>query len=123
MWKRWVFGLIFVLVAVSASAQTQTTKASKLQWEQEATDLTTANAASYTVYADGATNGTELSGVVCTGLTSPYLCLVAFPAFTPGTHQLTLTVKYLGVETAKSDPLVFTFVVLGVPAHLQVVTH
>lgn len=123
MMKRhalWV-GLL-VLMAAPAFAQTITTPASKLQWDQPATSLAAAQGATYTTYADGGAEGTVLPGVTCAPLAVEFRCTAPFPPFTPGTHQMTLTARDRVWETAKSDPITFTFVVvLGVPMNLQIV--
>lgn len=102
-----------IVLLFSASAQAQTgTPTSRLAWDQGAPDLATAQAYAYTYYADGATTGTALTGVTCTGTAAPFTCSAAFPAFTPGNHTLTLTAKNVAGEGPKSSPLSFVFVVL-----------
>lgn len=117
--------LLMTLVALSlaavASAQTTGTPSSKLLWDQAATDQATAQGYTYKFYADGATTGTALTGVTCAGTASPFICSVAFPAFTPGAHTVVVTASNVAGESSKSVSLSFTFVVIpATPANLRI---
>ena len=102
-------------------AQTST-PASRIAWDQAAADLATAQALTYRYYPDGAATGTVFSGVTCSGTASPFTCSVAFPAFSPGPHSLTLSAANAAGESAKSAAVSFTFVVIpAVPANPRIV--
>lgn len=120
MW--WFVGLIaLVLCTVPVGAQTTGTPASKLAWDQpNVTSAADAQAFTYRAYADGATTGTVLTGVTCTGTTT-VTCSVAFPAFTPGSHTVRLTAANSAGEGPQSAPIAFTFVVVpSAPANVRV---
>ncbi len=87
-----------------------------------ASDAPTAQGFAYLLYADGATVGTPLVGVVCVPLTPGNAdCSVKLPAFTPGMHTVRLSAKNAAGEGPKSDPLDFVFVVApGKPTNLRV---
>lgn len=124
MKKTWLGALVglFLLLGVGTS-HAQATSANRLGWDQAAPTLAEANAYTYRQYPDGATTGTVLTGVVCTGTTSPFLCGVPFPAFTPGAHSIQLTAANAAGESLKSLPFNFTFVVIpSVPANLRIMS-
>lgn len=109
--------LLFVGVA---NAQTAV-NTSKIAWTQEAPTLADAQGYTYRYYPDGAP-GVALSGVTCSGEGSPFSCQVAFPAFTPGNHALTMTAANLAGESVQSAPLNFVFVVTpATPTGLRIV--
>ena len=114
--------LLFLLALPGlASAQTST-PSSQIAWDQAAADLATAQALTYRYYPDGAATGTVFSGVTCSGTASPFTCTVAFPAFSPGPHSLTLSAANAAGESAKSAAVSFTFVVIpAVPANPRIV--
>jgi hypothetical protein len=116
--------IIFLLLPVVINAQTTVFPGQNLAWDQAAVTLADAQGYSYIYYPDGATNGTLLSAVKCSGTTSPFKCIVPFPAFTPGAHSLTLTSRAtlngFTTESAKSLPLMFTFTVLATPTNLRI---
>lgn len=105
-----ILSVAFVAVALLAIphvASAQATGTSKLAWDQPSVpDAATAQAFTYKYYADGAT-----TGVTCTG-TAPVTCQVNYPAFTPGSHTLTLTASNVAGESPKSAVFSFTFVVI-----------
>lgn len=104
---------VFILSAffvATASAQTGT-PASRLIFDQPASDLATAQAYVYRMYADGG-SAVVIGGVTCTGMASPFLCAAPFPAFTPGTHTLQLAASNAAGEGPMSPVFGFTFVVL-----------
>jgi len=111
MRKLFVALVLIGLSAGYASAQTPATGSNKIGWDQTALTLAEAQGYTYKYYPDAATAGIVLTNVVCTGTTSPFKCEVAFPAFTPGNHSLTLTTSNLAGESVKSAPLNFAFVV------------
>ena len=112
--------LLFLLLATIASGQTGT-PASKLTWDQTAPDLASAAAYTYLYYPDGATTSVTLTAVTCTGTVSPFVCQVAFPAFTPGSHTLTLSASNVAGESAHSAPFAFVFVVVpSVPTNIRI---
>ena len=105
---------MFALLAftVTAAAQTPVTTANKIGWDQSAPTLAEAQSYVYKYYPDAATAGVALASVTCAGTTSPYQCEVPFPAFTPGSHTLTLTASNAAGESAKSAVLAFAFVII-----------
>lgn len=111
-----VAAFLIMASAPMVSAQTPATTANKIAWDQQATTLAEAQAYTYKYYPDGATTGVTLTGVVCTSVAAPtgslIQCEVAFPAFTPGSHTLTLTASNQAGESAKSAPLSFAFVLI-----------
>ncbi len=114
---------ITLFLAVSTNAQTPGAGAnSKIAWDQPAGTLVEAQAYTYKYYPDSAATGTTLVGVTCAGTTAPFQCEVAFPAFTPGSHTLTLTAGNIAGESAKSSPpLSFVFVVTpGIPGNVHI---
>lgn len=103
-----------------ASAQTGT-PTSKLAWDQAASDLATAQALTFKYYPDGATTGTVLTGVTCSGTAAPFVCAVNFPAFTPGSHTVQLTASNAAGESVKSASFSFSFVVIpAAPVNLRI---
>lgn len=114
-----LLSFLFLLIANSIAAA-QATPSSKLVWDVPASLLSEAQSYTYKIYVDGATTGTVLSNVTCTGTTT-FSCQVPFPAFTPGTHNITLTASNAAGESAKSSPFTFTFVVIpGVPTNIRI---
>lgn len=110
-----MIGLLFLLSLAAPAAAQVATPSNTVGWDQDAADLATAQAFSYRPYADGAATAVVLTGVTCTGTTSPFACKVAFPAFTPGPHALTLTATNEAGESLKSTPFAFRFVVIPNP--------
>lgn len=111
--KRWLFitALVLLLPRVSAA---QATQASRLEFDQAATTLAEAQALTIRYYPDAITPGV-VAPVTCAGTTSPFVCSIAFPAFTPGPHTITLTAANAAGESLKSTPFSFTFVVIPSP--------
>lgn len=107
--------LAAALLGIPTLAHAQATPTSKLEWDQNAGNLTEAQAITYRYYPDTVPGGTVLSPVTCVGPTSPFVCNVPFPAFTPGSHTLSMTAGNDGGESLKSSPLNFTFVVIPNP--------
>ena len=119
--KRIIFAIIILSLASTVYAQTPATGTSKIGWDQSATTLAEAQAYTYKYYPDSATTGVTLTSVTCIGTTSPYQCEVPFPAFTPGSHALTLTTSNEAGESAKSSVLNFKFVVVAsAPTNLKI---
>jgi hypothetical protein len=114
--------LVLALVLLSTPLFAQTgTPASKLVFDQVAPDLATASGYSYKYYADGATTGTALTGVTCSGTASPFTCQTAYPAFTPGAHTLQLSATNAAGESPKSSVFSFTFVVVpAAPSNIRI---
>jgi hypothetical protein len=116
--RSFVLACVFMLVASFASAQV--VSSSRLGWDQP--NATAAEASSYTYkyYPDGATTGTVLTGITCSGTTT-VACSAVFPAFTPGAHTLTISATNSAGEGPKSAAFNFTFVVLpSAPVSLRV---
>ena len=115
-----LFTTLLLLVSSYVNAQTGT-PSSKLTWDQQSSDLATAQAFTYKYYPDSSVTGTTLVGVICTGTTAPFVCQSPFPAFTPGAHTLTLTASNLAGESAKSLVISFTFVVIpSAPSNIRI---
>lgn len=111
--------LILFLSITSIALGAQAGASSKLVWDQTATDLATANALSYKYYEG--TIAVALSNVICTGTVSPFVCSVAYPAFTPGGHTIQLTATNSAGESPKSPVFAFTFVVIpAAPANVRI---
>lgn len=110
--KKILLAVVLLFAASTAFAQNPpATGTNKIGWDQEGPSLTEVQAYTWKYYADKSVVGVSLTGVSCTGTASPYQCEVSFPAFTPGTHTLTLTATNLAGESPQSNPLNFTFVV------------
>jgi hypothetical protein len=119
--KRILIAIAILLVSSVVYAQPPATGGNKLGWDQAASSLAEAQGYTYKYYPDSATTGTTLISITCVGATSPYQCEVAFPAFTPGNHTVTLTASNLAGESVKSAPLNFTFIVTpGAPTNLKI---
>lgn len=117
--KKMIPLLFLLLIPTVVGAQAIPT--SKLAWDQVAPDLVSAQAYTYKYYPDGSTTGTSLASVTCTGAASPFQCEVAFPSFTPGNHNLTLTASNIAGESGKSSPFAFVFVVTpGIPTNIHI---
>jgi hypothetical protein len=113
---------LFVL-GLAASASAQAIPTDKLAWDQPAPDLATAQAYTYKYYPAGATVGITLTGVTCLTAGTPAVisCRTTFPAFTPGSHTITITASNAAGESPKSAPFTFTFVVVpGVPSSIRI---
>jgi hypothetical protein len=111
MKRAYFLAVLIVTFASVAYAQPPATGSSKIGWDQAAPTLAEAQGYTFKYYPDTATVGTTLISVTCVGTVSPYQCEVAFPAFTPGAHTLTLTANNLAGESVKSAPLSFAFIV------------
>lgn len=110
----YAFGLSINLAAQTASA------INKLAVDENAPDVATAQGYTYKYY-DGASAGVPLVGTTCTGTTSPFVCAFTFPAFTPGSHSITITASNQAGESAKSAVITFTFAVIpAVPLNPRV---
>lgn len=120
--KRIFLSIILLLVASVVYAQPPATGGNKIGWDQAAPTLAEAQGYTYKYYPDSATAGTALVSVTCAGTVSPYQCEVAFPAFTPGSHTLTITASNLAGESVKSTPpLSFVFVVTpSAPSNVKI---
>ena len=121
-WKTLACALGLCAVATSLAAQPAATGTARIGWDQTGVaSAAEAQALTYRYYPDGATVGIALTGVTCSG-TAPVSCTAPFPAFTPGSHTLTLTAANQAGESAQSAPFAFVFVVVpAVPANLRLV--
>jgi hypothetical protein len=103
-----------LLILLPTKLFAQATSTSKIVVDQPAPTLVIAQGYTYKYYEG--TTGTILTGTTCTGTTSPFPCTFTFPAFTPGSHTITVTASDTSVtpnlESPKSAPLTFTFVVV-----------
>lgn len=117
---KYTLPLVF-LFAVTLSAQGPTAiPGATLVWDQPNATAPEAQGFTYRYYPDGATTGVVLGSVLCGG--SPVVtCAAPFPAFTPGSHTLTLSAGNLAGEGPKSVPLGFVFVVApSAPVQLRI---
>lgn len=117
--------LVTILAALAfvaaPAAQSQVFIASHLSWSEAGPDLTTVSGYTYQYFADGATQGTTLTSVTCSGTQSPFTCTVAIPAFTPGAHSLTLEAVDAAGASQASSAIAFTFVVApATPTNLAI---
>lgn len=121
MMKTGLLALVMVVgLASGAAAQGTATTGNKLAWDQPNATLTEAQGFVYKQYADGATTGVVLTGVTCSGTTT-ITCQTAFPAYTPGNHSVTVTASAGSVESLKSTPLAFQFIVVpSAPANVRI---
>lgn len=125
MVKQLLFRIIVVAYGLAACAvtlfgQSTGTPSSKLNWDQQAPDLATAQAYTYSSYPDAVTTPTVVVGT-CSGTAAPFACNTPFPAFTPGPHTLALSAKSVAGESTKSTTLTFTFVIIpNAPINLRI---
>lgn len=101
--RKWIISAAATMViAVGIMLYSQTPK--HLAWDQVAANLAEAQGLSYKFYADGSPAGAPLTGVTCSGTTSPFLCVtVGLPTLPPGNHTLTLTAVSADAESAQSN--------------------
>ncbi len=93
----------------------------KFAWDQVAVDLAEAQSFTYKYYPDNSATGLTFATVTCTGTVSPFVCTTPIPAFTPGTHTITITASNLAGESDKSNPFAFAFVVTpGKPTNIRI---
>ena len=123
MMIRCVYAVVGILLMGRVTYAQTAIPTSQLAWDQPAPTAEEAQGYTYRYYADGGLAGEILAGVTCsipTG-TIVVVCMAPFPAFTPGTHTLTLTASNLAGESAQSTPLTFTFVVTpGIPERVRI---
>lgn len=121
--KRTLFIVAAALMLLSASTvQAQTNPVvgtERIQFDQAATTVTEANGLTYRLVLDGVRNPTPIS-VTCVGSASPFACTTAaFPALTPGDHQIALTaslvVNGVEAESLPSTPLPVRMIVAPQP--------
>ena len=79
-----VCGLLLVYTPARAQAQ-------KFAWNEDAPTLAEAQSYVDKYYLDGATTGIALTGVTCSGATTPFACMVNIPTLTNGSHAVALT--------------------------------
>jgi hypothetical protein len=126
MTLRSLLSTLFVvsLLGIGASpvtAQTPAAPSDKLAWNQS---VSSGSASSYTflILVDGARS--PLTSVTCTGDTD-LSCVAPLPAMTPGRHEVRLVAVFTAngqaIESAPSDPLVLTLVVISPPSGLRLV--
>lgn len=111
-----------MIASFSYGQTTPASQTSKIGWDQEAVTLADAQGYIYKYYADSYAIGVVLNNVTCTGTVSPFQCQVAFPAFTPGEHNLTLTAENLAGVSPPSNVLSFKFVVTpSAPGNVRII--
>ena len=120
--KNILLACAFLIGSAAVSSAQSATPSSRLGWDQGAPTLADANGYTYKSFADGVAPGVVLTGVTCAGTTSPYACVVNFPAFTPGSHTIQISAANIAGESLPSAPFSFVFVVTpAVPANLRLV--
>jgi len=119
--RQWRSALLLALLwSAPLTAQTGV-PGQKFAWDQAAPDLVSAQGYTYRHYPDGAIVGVVFVAVTCTGTASPFVCEALIPAFTPGSHTVTLSAANVAGESPKSAPFVFTFIVTpGTPANIRI---
>jgi len=120
---RWVVWLLLLApVVVFGQAPPTATANNKLSWDIPAQDLNTAQGYGYKWYLDGSATGNQFSGVLCSGTSPTFTCVVAFPPVTQGNHTIRLSASNAAGEGALSDPFAFAFVGKpGKPVNIQIV--
>jgi len=119
--RKFLTAILFLLFSVQILGQATLT--SKLGFDQGGLSLAEVNAYIYRYYPDGAVNGINLI-TICTGVSSPFICVAAFPAFTPGMHSITITSSNAAGESPKSSAFSFTFVILpSAPLNPRIVSN
>lgn len=130
MKKLFIISVVVSILLLSSLLNAQAVSTSKLAFDIPTSTLAVAQGYAYKYYPDSAVTGTTLATVTCTGTATPFQCEAPFPAFTPGSHTLTITavLTYVDVngvsqtlEGAKSTPFTFTFIVNpGTPINLHI---
>lgn len=120
--KRLILSVLFLLVSTAAFAQTNATPASQLLWDYPNTTQAAAAAFGEKYYVDAVATGVALTGKSCVVVapSTTATCSAAFPALAPGAHTLAVSSTSNGLESAKSNSVSFTFVVLVTPANLRI---
>jgi hypothetical protein len=119
--KRLFLACTFLLAFAGLASAQQAGVSSSLQWDMAAADLATANALTFRHYDDAAMTGVVFTGVSCVGATSPFVCTVPFPAFTPGSHTVAVSAANAAGESPRTAPLAFTFLVIpATPTTLRI---
>lgn len=116
--------LICLLVALAASVSAQqpvpATAKSQFAFDQDAPDLASVQGYTFRLYIDGSATGAVLP-VTCTGAAIPFQCAGPIPAFTPGTHTVTVSASNEAGESDKSEALTFRMVIVpGKPTTLRI---
>lgn len=111
---------LLLSIASIANAQGQVGSLSRMSWEQGAPTIQDAQSYLYMYYADGNATGLFISGVSCVqaNVEMTFTCSAPFPAFSPGTHTITLTARTEGMESDKSNVLTFRFIIVPVAPRL-----
>lgn len=118
---------VALLCALPFAAQAQTaTPASKFAWDQPAADLATAQAYTYRYYADAAITSLPLTSVVVTTGTvaGQFPATSAIPAFTPGTHTISIVAVNVDGESLKSNTVTFQMKIVPLaPLNFRIVVN
>lgn len=102
--------MVMTVAVLKGQAPPTATSASKLAWTQAGQDLNTVQGYGYKWYLDGSATGNQFSGVLCSGATPTFDCVVQFPPVTQGNHSIRLSASNAAGEGVLSDPFAFTFV-------------
>lgn len=117
--KKVLLSLAILFGVASISEAQVATPGSRLAWDQAASSLGQAQNYIYEAFWDGG-SAVPMTGVACSGDTSPFTCSAEFIALTPGSH----VVRIRAVDTASvpgtrlESPLsaVFNFTLVALPA-------
>jgi len=118
-----------LILLTSSSAFAQATNNSKLSWIQPLDTLVTsaaqAQALVYKQYPDNAVTGIVLLNVTCTGTTA-IICTAPLPAYTVGSHTITITAAQTTdptTESIKSNVVLFTFkIIVSSPTNVTIIS-
>ena len=122
---RIVIGLLmFLVVAVPASAQVVAVGNENLVWDQPDATLVQAQGSTYDV-KDGTAAAVVLTNVTCAGTASPFKCQTRLPALTTGLHSLMVqqrrTVNGQNLLSGFSQPLAVSIVAIPqIPQNVRI---
>lgn len=90
-------------------------------WDQSAISVTEANSFTYKYYPDSSLTGVVISATCSAGVSAAFTCVATFPAFTPGSHNFTMTASNSSGESPKSATFFFTFAVkAAAPSNIRI---
>ena len=118
---RLILLLLLVGVPQIAWAQPAASATSRLAWDQPAGTLAEAAGCAYEASWDGAAV-VPVTGVTCTGASSPIVCAGSFPAQTPAAHSVRLQARNAAGSSPLSSSFAFQFVALpSAPQNLRII--
>ena len=109
--------LMCLLVASLAQAQTQAVGTETLVWDQAGTTAAAVQAFTYDVQ-DGSAAPVALTGVTCSGASSPFVCQTRLPALTTGLHAVSVRARTVinGTPLVGSFSAPLSLLIVAVPA-------